>query len=142
MTQHTDLAPTLLEYFDLDVPEGMQGHSLWPALHGENWQGNDAIYLTEATWEAKWGIRTAEWKLIKAVASGVHGIDWDELYHVSEDPEEAHNVIDSHPEVRDALELNLDRWREAMLATRPDPVRLQAVQGVPAEQWFAPRRAR
>jgi arylsulfatase A-like enzyme len=142
MAQHTDLAPTLLECFGLDVPERMQGLSLWPALQGEEWQGHDAIYLTEATWEAKWGIRTAEWKLIKAVASGVHGIDWDELYHVSEDPEEARNVIDLHPEVRDTLELKLSRWRETMLAARPDPVRLQAVQGVPAEQWFAARRER
>ncbi|NLF01498.1 MAG: sulfatase-like hydrolase/transferase [Anaerolineales bacterium] len=135
MAQHIDLAPTVLECFGQPVPAAMEGRGLWDALQGSDWAGYETIYLTEATWEAKWGIRTEEWKLIKTVSSGVHGVEGDELYHLTEDPDENRNLIESAPEVADQLDLQLVRWRDDMLGKRPDPVRLQAVQGCPAEHW-------
>ena len=134
--QHLDLAPTVLESFNVPVPPDMEGKSLWPALRGNTWSGYEEIYLTEGTWQAKWGLRTDQWKFIKVVDPGVHGIDYDELYHISEDPEEKQDLVDTHPEVRDELELRLNRWRESKLGLRPDPVRVEAQNGVPAKQWI------
>lgn len=135
--QHVDLAPTILGLFGLPAVDGFAGRDLGPALQGEPVSGDEAIYLTEATWEVKWGIRTAEWKLIKVLDPGVHQADQDELYHLPTDPDERANVIEQYPDVADRLELRLRRWWEAALAGDVDPLRRQVRLGVPAAGWVA-----
>lgn len=137
MHQHVDLAPTILGLFGVPAPASLAGRDLGPALRGDPLAADEALYLTEATWEVKWGIRTDEWKLIKVLDPGVHQVDSDELYHLRTDPGERINVIDRHPDVADRLELRLRRWWEAGLAGRVDPLRHQARLGAPAAHWVA-----
>ena len=117
----------------------MEGSSLWPALRGECWAGCDAVFLTEATWQANWGLRTDAWKLIKVIDPGIHQVDCDELYNLRADPAEAHNLATTRPDVLDALELRLVRWRDRMLGVRPDPVRVQANAGLAVRAWMRER---
>ena len=141
LAQHADLAPTILGHFGLAVPTSMDGSSLWPAMRGDCWEGCESVYLSEATWQAKWGVRTKRWKLIKVIDAGIHGGDCDELYDLQADPQEAVNLAQARPEVVDALELQLVRWRDQKLGARPDPVRLQASAGLPVRQWMRRRPA-
>ncbi len=135
--QHVDLAPTILGLFGVPTPENLAGRDLGPVLRGDEVPADEALYLTEATWEVKWGVRTDEWKLIKVLDPGVHGMKADELYHLPSDPGEETNVVDRYPDVADALELRLRRWWEAGLASGSDPLREQLRRGVPAAQWVA-----
>jgi arylsulfatase A-like enzyme len=135
--QHIDLAPTILSLFGQPRTDSMNGFDLIEvASEDRTAPGYESIYLSEATWEIKWGIRTRDWKLIKVIDPGVHMRKEDELFDLSSDPAESVNVISEEPEVLDRLELALWRAWETLLAGHPDPLRQQIFRGVPAKTWL------
>jgi arylsulfatase len=135
--QHLDLAPTILSLFGQPVPSIMTGTDLVQvASKNPDAPGYEAIYLSEGTWEIKWGIRTRDWKLVKVIDPGVHRKADDELFDLSADPSESVNVAAAHPDVVDRLELALRRAWEGLLAGHPDPLREQIFRGVPAQEWL------
>ena len=135
--QHLDLAPTILALFGQPVPAAMNGKDLVEvAARALTAPGYEAVYLSEGTWEIKWGIRTMDWKLVKVIDAGVHQRAEDELFDLSEDPGESVNVAKYHPEVVDRLELGLRRAWEGLLDGSPDPLREQVGRGVPAQEWL------
>jgi arylsulfatase A-like enzyme len=86
-----DVGPTLLEMAGVEVERNFAGRSLVPFLRNEqpaNWR--DAMF-TQSNGNELYGIQrsvtTKEWKYV------YNGFDFDELYHLSEDPDEMHNVI-------------------------------------------------
>lgn len=85
-----DLAPTMLDLADAEIPEGMHGRSLKPLLLGQTTTGwRDDYFVQNITHVSKIeqrAIRTVDWKLI-ASANGDH-----ELYDLRADPEEELNV--------------------------------------------------
>ena len=83
--------------------------------------GYEAVYLSEGTWEIKWGIRTMDWKLVKVIDAGVHQRAEDELFDLSEDPGESVNVAKYHPDVVDRLELGLSARLGGAPGRRPGP---------------------
>ncbi len=137
MYQHLDLAPTVLHLFGQASGISMAGRDLVEvAQSGAGATGYDAIYLSEGTWEIKWGIRTPEWKLVKVIDPGVHLTKRDELFDLCRDPTESVNVASKYPDVLDRLELALRRKWEDLLAGHPDPLREQTFRGVPAQTWL------
>jgi arylsulfatase len=137
MYQHLDLAPTVLGLFGQEVPTSMTGTNLVEvAANRPDAPGYDAIFLSEGTWEIKWGIRTKEWKLVKVIDPGVHLTEKDELFDLCHDPTESVNVADKYPDVLDRLELALRREWESLLAGHSDPLRQQTFRGVPAQTWL------
>jgi arylsulfatase len=142
MYQHLDLAPTILSLFGRSAPDSMPGRDLLEvAGRAPRDPGYDAVYLSEGTWEIKWGIRTSEWKLIKVIDPGVHGRSEDELFDLRADPGERVNVAARQPEVLDRLELALRRAWDELLAGGPDRLREQVLRGVPAQGWLDSARA-
>jgi arylsulfatase len=137
MYQHLDLAPTILSLFGQSVPASMSGRNLVhvAANHPAD-PGYQTIILSEGTWEIKWGIRTQNWKFVKVIDAGVHGVTHDELYHLSSDPRERVNLAGLEPETMDLLELSLRREWEVMLAGSVDRLKEQAERGVPARAWL------
>ena len=101
LTELTDIVPTLLELCDLDAPDGMQGRSLWPILHGaadaqqhrdfvrceyyrallDNGRGFEGTYATM--------YRDRRYKLVR-----YHGHDLGELFDLQDDPDEFVNLWD------------------------------------------------
>ncbi len=137
MYQHLDLAPTILSLFGRPVPAEMTGADLAAvAAAAPEAPGYEALYLSEGTWEVKWGVRTKAWKLIKVIDPGVHGAKEDELFDMVADPAESTNVASAYPEVADRLELVLRRAWEELLAGEPDPLWQQTTRGVPAQGWL------
>ena len=97
LVQNIDMAPTLLNMAGLEIPETMQGVSLLPLLKGETsptWR--DSIYYhyqesggarTQHRVAKHYGIRTDRYKLIFIYEHD----DW-ELYDLTDDPHEMHNI--------------------------------------------------
>ena len=93
-----DLAPTMLEWAGVSIPDSMDGRSLLPLLQGEDpslieWR---KTILYEYYWEpafpmtpTTFALRGERFKLIQ-----YHGLwDMDELYDLMEDPDEQKNLI-------------------------------------------------
>jgi arylsulfatase A-like enzyme len=122
MVNHVDLAPTILEYASVTVPDDMQGNSLKPILEGKSDKVRDASYyhfydhgtrLPEMI-----GIRTATHKLIHYPGMQVR-YQW-ELFDLQNDPEEMNNLYGSfeHKQTRERLKRGLRK----LIKDLDDPV--------------------
>ncbi len=99
-----DLLPTLLELLGGKAPQGLPGTSLAPAFQGKPvstaWSYEETLYpKINMGWAELRGIRTNEWKYIRAPKP--------ELYDLVRDPAETTNVIASHPKEVRQFEANL-----------------------------------
>ena len=120
-----DIAPTILAYAGLDVPDAMQGVDLLgrPPLPAER-QRIIAQYRN-----TRYALRTPGWKYI---ASGR-----PELYHLTADPGERENLAARHPERVDEFQSYLDRWREAQAERRPSEARTEELTAEELEEMRA-----
>jgi arylsulfatase A-like enzyme len=94
MSNHVDLAPTLLDYAGLPIPSDMQGHSLRGILEGKAQKVRDASYYHfyshgDNNLPEMIGIRTSTHKLIHY--PGMKGKYQWELFDLKKDPEEMQN---------------------------------------------------
>lgn len=113
-----DIAPTILEFANLESPTHFQGSSFVPLTRSNPdasaWR-SELIY--EYFWEynfpqtpTTFAIRTDQYKYIQ-----YHGIwDTDELYDIQSDPKESTNLIDD-PEYAEIIVELRDRLYEARL---------------------------
>ncbi len=100
-----DLGPTLLDLAGLEVPEGLEGRSLRPALSApETFPGQAYVYCENNYLTM---IRDDAWKLVHYA-----GEAYGELYCLEDDPHELENLWEQpeHREVRDALKEKLFEW--------------------------------
>jgi len=114
-----DLAPTLLDYADVETPESFVGESLAAVVEGKEWE-KDAVVAESGSLdpeEFRCGYRTEAWKYIRG---GNHrqarSKPPEELYDLESDPGERANVIDDAPEtaadLRDAVDAHKRRLEE------------------------------
>ncbi|HOM81114.1 MAG: sulfatase-like hydrolase/transferase [Armatimonadetes bacterium] len=130
-----DVAPTLLALAGLEeaaAKEGMLGKNLLPLVRDEVAPGQgstERIFLTENTWMRKRGVRTREWKLIRACEPDIHNRPPIELYHLPTDPGEQYNLAQERPEVVAELSNALDEWieRRKRETGLPDPIETQGI---------------
>jgi arylsulfatase A-like enzyme len=92
LVQNLDIAPTLLDIAQVEIPVDMQGNSLRKTWNTSSSQWREAIYyhFYEKGWGVArhYGIRTDRYKLIHFYDD----VDFWELYHLKEDPTEMNNV--------------------------------------------------
>lgn len=130
--QNIDFMPTFLEATGLENLKAelkCEGKSLWPLMKGEADGNYDEVFLSEATWEVKRGIRTDEWKFIQSFEVDPHNRPMQELFDLKADPTEQKNIAEEKPEVVAELKARLDAWVAKRLeetGRTEDPV---AVQG-------------
>ena len=130
MFQTHDIAPTILEACGLAAPPAMDGRSFWKDLTGEQEGGRDKIFSLECTLQAKWSLRTSDYKFILAREPDFYGTPMRELYDLKADPGENHNRVDELPEVAARMEAELEGWiskRLAELGRTEDPLREQGI---------------
>ena len=124
LVQNIDYAPTFLELAGAPVPEDIQGESLLPLLKGEkpeNWR--KALYYHFYEYPAEhmvkrhYGVRTERYKLIHFY----NDIDWWELYDLTKDSSEMHNLYGQkeYEPIANELKEELKRLQEQY----NDPVR-------------------
>lgn len=122
---HVDITPSLLEFFGLPQPEGMEGQSLLGACRNPATRLHDAIFVEFGRYETDHDgfggfeplrcVFDGRWKLT------VNLLTSDELYDLQNDPGETTNLINAPApsSVRNALH---DRLLDWMNETR-DPLR-------------------
>ncbi len=119
-----DMAPTVLDFAGLKVPEAMQGRSLVPLLHGRvpaDWR-KDLFYeynfgMFPGDIPASIGVRDSRWKYIRYLDP--RG-EFEQLFDLKNDPEESRNLIQNEA---CSAELNRLRTRlEEYRAEIPDNV--------------------
>lgn len=104
LVQQADLLPTLLELHGWAPPEGVSGTSFAPLLLGGEHAGRPVWLESEYAalnfgWAPLRGIVSGQWKLIDAPRP--------ELYDLSADPGEAHDLASERPEVVARLQAEL-----------------------------------
>jgi arylsulfatase A-like enzyme len=98
LAQFHDVLPTLLDALGICYDrEAFHGHSLLPLIRGEGPSLRESI-ITGYYGAHDRCIRTETWSLILRPDD-----EPDELYHLTDDPKEAHNLIDEHPDVAQEL---------------------------------------
>jgi len=131
MLQTQDIAPTLLEAAGLPIPTTMEGRSFWKLLTGETQDsGHEAVISLECTLQAKWSLRTREYKFILAREPDFYGNPLRELYDLMADPGEERNIAQERPELTAAMEAELEAWiADRLRATgrNEDPLREQGI---------------
>ena len=112
-----DYVPTICEWLDIDLPEGVEGKSFFGALTGKaltalndrNLFWHYPHYYT--TTEPVSAIRKGNWKLIEYL-----GEEKVELYHLKEDMSEKNNVIEKYPQKSSELLQLLHSWKKQINA--------------------------
>jgi arylsulfatase A-like enzyme len=129
MLQMSDVAPTLLEAVDVQVPEEMEGRSFFRKLTGEETGGvHPRIFSAESTWQAKWSLRTDDTKFILSREPDLLGNPLRELYDLKTDPREQRNLAEVDAKLASECEGQLEGWiadRLRALARTEDPVRAE-----------------
>jgi arylsulfatase len=131
LVSNVDIGPTILDVLGLPKPRQFEGRSLMPLIRGEREERYRELHLGESTYQCKRGIRTREWKLIRALSDSPrhnwHGEGRVELYNLARDPTERTNVVHMWPSVRRELEARLDAWLDWQKRKwgHDDPIRRQ-----------------
>jgi arylsulfatase A-like enzyme len=121
LVRQVDVLPTILDLLDIPVPDTLHGQSLLPALR------QDIPLHLEAYIEAflrvrsdprdrRVGWRTAEWKYSYAPQNPRLP---QELYYLSEDPRERHNLAFRRPEIAADLRARIEALQHGPLAPSP-----------------------
>ena len=117
-----DLLPTFLDLADVPLPADYKpdGVSAVPALRGRSFQRTKPIFWEYAgarnhpiVWPHL-GIRDGNWKLLLN-----EKLERIELYQISDDWAEQHDVSASHPKVVERLTGELRKWKASLPTTPP-----------------------
>ena len=91
-----DMYPTLMDMAGIPQPDGLSGHSLFPALSGGELERPDWVlsqYHSNFAYTGIFMLREGPWKYVAYVG------DAPQLFHLDADPDEMVNLAPSKPEV-------------------------------------------
>ena len=118
---HIDLAPTIMDYFELPLPKIFEGKSMLGQIHNPLENVNDCVFTEFTRYEVDHdgfgGLQMMRAVITERYKLAVHVLDSDEFYDLYEDPFEIHNLIhdETYASIRNSLH---DRLLEHMNETR------------------------
>ena len=115
----TDIYPTVAEVAGIDVDHEIEGKSLIPHLLRSELLDRESLYWHYPHYHLGMPggvIREGDFKLIEYFETGE-----TELYKLSEDLQESHNLAEEFPEIAGELQQKLKQWRIANGANMPVP---------------------
>lgn len=91
-----DFLPTACELANVDVPDNIDGISCLPVLRGKDQPAHEYLY-----WQygKKSAVRKDRWKAVRTKADAAF-----ELYDLSNDIGEEHNIADQHPDIVEQMD--------------------------------------
>jgi arylsulfatase A-like enzyme len=108
LTTHVDLYPTLGDLTGVDVPDGLDGHSLRPAIEDDT---SPRRAIGCAYGDEQRSFRTDESKLIEYLVDGERHF---QLFDVAADPHETTNLADEQRETVADMRERLREWQSAV----------------------------
>ena len=113
LVAHYDVLPTLVEMLGLDFTpvKPLDGISMKPLLYGNDKEWPDRILymdtqrLQNLVKYRRYSVMDKEWRLING----------NELYHVTRDLGQTHNVIGQYPEVAARLAVGYEKWWQSIM---------------------------
>jgi arylsulfatase A len=98
-----DLLATLADLLEIELPPdaGVDSVSFLDVLRDANADVNRPALVNHAI-RGRFAVTEGQWKLVMP-----HGRSAAELYDLSQDPGESHNVIEAHPEIAERLEQSI-----------------------------------
>jgi arylsulfatase A-like enzyme len=138
LTTNVDLAPTVLDYFQVETPDSWHGESLRPLMEGADRPWRDFVVFDHGLYMAQRAVRTADWKLIRTYHSGVWAGEIPEiqLYDMTADPWEQSDVAGSYPDVVQWLEENRLDWEDEHEGPYEDSLHRVARKDPQGYTWF------
>ena len=135
LVSQVDVFPTICDLLGLAPPEWVRGRSLLPLARREADEVNDAVFAEitfHAAYEPQRAVRTKRYKYIRRYEKPVlaniddspskdyllaHGLaerdaPSEQLYDLVFDPNEAHDIAGSEPEIAAELRARLQAWLE------------------------------
>lgn len=111
-----DIMPTFMDIAGLQPPADIDGISFLPVLEGsENTQiRHDYLYWEYPASGGQQAVRMGRWKGVRLNIISEGNLEV-ELFDLTADPQEQHNVADRHPEILERIEQIMDEAR-----TRPE----------------------
>ncbi len=103
-----DIMPTLLDMAEVDIPETVEGRSLFPLMRGEEPQWREYLHIEHSPLHH--GLTDGREKFIWYVKEGA-----EQFFNLAEDPNECHNLIDQ-PE----WQKRVDIWRRRLVEELKD----------------------
>lgn len=115
LVQNLDLAPTFLDFAEVEIPTEFQGESFRNVVNGGDPSFRDHAYYTYYEYPAEhrvmrpYGLRTDRYKLIHFY----YDLDYWELYDLAADPREMNNVYSdpAYHEIQSAFHEKLEAVR-------------------------------
>lgn len=122
--QTHDVFATVLGF--LDIPYSCAGQNAWDLVTGKRKTLRDHVVIGWAGWNSgnavgRASVRDKEWNFVATVGQEDNAFE-QELYHLTEDPDENQNVIDQFPEI-----VALQRRRLEEVMGQPLPGRFNEV---------------
>ncbi|WP_442510703.1 arylsulfatase [Novipirellula sp. SH528] len=131
MCAHIDILPTILDACGVEVPAShhLDGRSFLPLLTQEQtkWPTRQIVFQTHRGDVPQqyhhFAIHETPWKLVHPSGFGNESFEGEpqlELYDLSRDPRQQHDLAAQHPEVVQRLKKNYEHWFADVSSTRPD----------------------
>jgi len=117
----TDIMPTVLELFELDTPQNIQGKSLAPLLFGEKESQEAQIYI-----ESLFGKEDMGWAPLTGMILDDHkyiSLPTPELYDLANDPEEEQNLFEEEKSLAKNIDEKLSQYIQTQTDSGPTPRR-------------------
>lgn len=119
-----DLAATVLELLNSEVPSGWDARGFAHALRNGRDEGRDHLIISQMAWSCQRSVRFDDWLLIRTYHDGLKDFAEVTLFDVEKDPHEQHDLASACPEVVYRGLALLEAWHARMMATStaPEPV--------------------
>lgn len=98
-----DVLPTFADIAGAEVPENIDGISFLPVLLGKKQKQHEYLYWEFHEQGGSQAVRMSRWKAVRLNVNKDHNGEL-ELYDLSKDPGETHNVASSNPEITEKME--------------------------------------
>lgn len=118
-----DVMPTVLDWFDIAVPDGVRGRSLLArtdAAPRARFESRPAIAVFGTR---TCSVRTDRWRMIWNPHRSSNPEETVSLFDCMHDPWEARDVARDNPSAVAALEREVTAWRAMQIARVPEPLR-------------------
>jgi arylsulfatase A-like enzyme len=116
VVESIDIAPTILAYLGLDIPDAFEGRNLLPLFETGAAAGQPRYTFSQIKrFNRKWAVRGCGYKLVYTEDTGVNTfgvpiVPGYELYDLIDDPGEQHNIWAPSLPVAQRLQATLNAW--------------------------------